>query len=211
MNRSSQIIRTSWIGIGANVMLAAFKAVVGILAGSIAVVMDAVNNLSDALSSAITIIGTKLSERPADLKHPFGYGRIEYFSAIIIAIIVLGAGVSSLIESVRKLINPTEPNYTTVTLVVIIVGVVVKLVLGAYVKSKGKRLESDALIASGADALFDAIVTLATLVSAVVMLIWHVSLDGILGVLISLLIIKAGVEMLSSPINQLLGSRLSPE
>ena len=211
MSRSSQIIRTSWIGIGANVLLAAFKAVVGIIAGSIAVVMDAVNNLSDALSSAITIIGTKLSERPADLKHPFGYGRIEYFSAIIIAIIVLGAGISSLIESIRKLIYPTEPNYTTVTLVVIIVGVVVKLLLGVYVKRQGKRLESDALIASGADALFDAVVTLATLVSAVVMLVWHVSLDGILGVLISLLIIKAGVEMLSSPINQLLGSRLSPE
>jgi len=211
MNRSSQIIRTSWIGIGANVLLAAFKAAVGLIAGSIAIVMDAVNNLSDALSSVITIVGTKLSERPADLKHPFGYGRIEYFTAILIAIIVLTAGITSLVESVKKLIDPTEPNYTTTTLIVIMASILVKLVLGQYVKRQGQKLKSDALIASGADALFDAVITLATLVSAGVMLLWHVSLDGILGSLISLIIIKAGIEMLSSPINELLGSRISPE
>ena len=98
LDRSSQIIRTSWIGIAANVLLAAFKAVVGALAGSVAIIMDAVNNLSDALSSVITIVGTKLSQRPADRKHPFGFGRIEYFSAIIIAVIVLSAGITSLID-----------------------------------------------------------------------------------------------------------------
>jgi len=102
MNRSKEIIRTSWIGIVANVLLAGFKAVVGILSSSVAIVMDAVNNLSDALSSVITIIGTKLSQRPADRKHPFGFGRIEYFSAIIIAVIVLSAGITSLIESVKN-------------------------------------------------------------------------------------------------------------
>ena len=211
MDRSSQIIRTSWIGIIANVLLAAFKAAVGVLASSVAIVMDAVNNLSDALSSVITIIGTKLSQRPADRKHPFGFGRIEYFSAIIIAVIVLTAGVTSLIESVKKIFNPTEPSYTTVTLIVIIVAIVVKLVLGQYVKKKGEQLKSDALIASGSDALFDAIITLATLISAGVMLLWGVSLDGILGALISLVIIKAGIEMLASPVNELLGAKISPE
>ena len=115
MNRSQKIIRTSIIGIVANVLLAAFKATVGILASSVAIVMDAVNNLSDALSSVITIIGTKLSERPADREHPFGFGRVEYFSAIIIAVLVLSAGITSLIESVKKIFNPTEPEYTTVT------------------------------------------------------------------------------------------------
>ena len=154
MNRSQQIIRTSVIGIVANVLLAGFKAVVGVLASSVAIVMDAVNNLSDALSSVVTIIGAKLSQRPADREHPFGFGRIEYFSAIIIAVIVLSAGVTSLIESVGKIIHPTEPSYTTVTLVVIIVAIVVKLVLGYYVKKKGRQLGSDALTASGADALF---------------------------------------------------------
>ena len=113
MDRSQEIIRTSWIGIIANVLLAGFKAAVGILASSVAIVMDAVNNLSDALSSVITIVGTKLSQRPADRKHPFGFGRIEYFSAIIIAVIVLSAGITSLIESVKKIFDPTEPSYTT--------------------------------------------------------------------------------------------------
>lgn len=211
MDRSSQIIRTSWIGIAANVLLAAFKAVVGALASSVAIVMDAVNNLSDALSSVITIVGTKLSQRPPDRKHPFGFGRIEYFSAIIIAVIVLSAGITSLIESVKKIFNPTEPTYTTVTLIVIIVAIVVKLVLGQYVKRKGEQLKSDALIASGSDALFDAVITLATLVSAGVMLLWNVSLDGILGALISLVIIKAGIEMLASPVNELLGTSIPAE
>lgn len=209
MNRSQKIIRTSIIGIVANVLLAAFKAVVGILASSVAIVMDAVNNLSDALSSVITIIGTKLSERPADREHPFGFGRVEYFSAIIIAVIVLSAGVTSLIESVKKIIEPTEPDYTTVTLIVIAVAIVVKLILGQYVKRQGQQLKSDALIASGSDALFDAIITLATLVSAGIMLLWHVSLDGILGALISIIIFKAGFDMLASPINELLGARVS--
>jgi len=211
MDRSKQIIRTSWIGIAANVLLAGFKAAVGVLASSVAIVMDAVNNLSDALSSVITIIGTKLSQRPADRKHPFGFGRIEYFSAIIIAVIVLSAGVTSLIESVKKIIEPTEPSYTTVTLIVIIVAIAVKIVLGLYVKRKGEQLKSDALTASGADALFDAIITLATLVSAGVMLLWNVSLDGILGALISVIIIKAGIEMLAGPINELLGTSIPAE
>jgi len=211
MNRSSQIIKTSWVGIIANVLLAAFKAVVGLLASSVAIVMDAVNNLSDALSSVITIIGTKLSQRPADREHPFGFGRVEYFSAIIIAVIVLSAGVTSLIESVKKIIEPTTPTYTTITLIVIIVAIVVKLVLGHYVKRQGEKLKSDALIASGSDALFDAVITLATLVSAGVMLLWDVSLDGILGVLISVVIIKAGFEMIASPVNELLGAKVSPQ
>ena len=211
VNRSKEIIRTSVIGIVANVLLASFKAVVGLLAHSVAVVLDAVNNLSDALSSVITIIGTKLSVRPADSKHPFGYGRVEYFTAIIIAVIVLTTGVTSLVESIKKIINPTEPDYTTVTLIVIIAAIVTKLLLGLFVRRQGKKLDSDALVASGSDALFDAVITLATLISAGVMLIWNISLDGYLGALISLVIITAGIEMLASPINQLLGAQAPPD
>lgn len=211
MTRSRQIIRTSVVGIITNVLLAGFKALVGLLAHSVAIVLDAVNNLSDALSSVITIIGTKLSERPADKEHPFGYGRVEYFTAIIISSIVLTTGITSLVESVKKIINPTQPDYTTITLIVIIAAIVTKLVLGWYVRKQGQKLESDALIASGSDALFDAVITLATLISAGIMLIWNVSLDGYLGVLISAVIIKAGIEMLSSPITQLLGASVSAE
>ena len=211
MDRNKKIIRVSIVGILANVLLAAFKALVGLLSGAIAILMDAVNNLSDALSSVITIVGTKLSARPADQKHPFGHGRVEYLSAIVISLIVIAAGVTSLVESVKKIINPTTPSYTTLTLVVIIVAIAVKLVLGLFVKGQGKALKSDALIASGADALFDAIVTLSTLVSAGIMLIWNVNLDGIFGTIISLVIVKAGVEMLASPLGELLGTRISAE
>ena len=211
MDRNKKIIRVSIVGILANVLLAAFKALVGLLSGAIAILMDAVNNLSDALSSVITIVGTKLSARPADQKHPFGHGRVEYLSAIVISLIVITAGITSLVESVKKIINPSTPSYTTLTLVVIIVAIVVKLLLGVFVKGQGKALKSDALIASGADALFDAIVTLSTLVSAGIMLIWNVNLDGIFGTIISLVIVKAGIEMLSSPLGELLGTRISPE
>ena len=124
---------------------------------------------------------------------------------------MLSAGITSLIESVKKIFDPTEPSYTTTTLIVIVVAIVVKLILGQYVKRKGQQLKSDALIASGSDALFDAIITLATLISAGVMLLWGISLDGILGALISLVIIKAGIEMLASPVNELLGTSISAE
>ena len=211
MDRSSQIIRTSWVGIVSNVMLALFKATVGILASSVAIVLDAVNNLSDALSSVITIVGTRLSRKPADREHPFGHGRIEYFTAIIIAVIVISAGATSFYESLKKIIHPSEPRYTTATLVVIVTAIAVKLILGRYVRQKGVQLKSDALKASGADALFDAVITLATLVSALIMIWWGVSLDGILGTLISLASVKAGIDMLSSPVNELLGSSVPAE
>ncbi|MBO6035154.1 MAG: cation transporter [Paludibacteraceae bacterium] len=211
MNRTSEIIRTSIVGVVTNVLLAAFKAVVGAVAGSVAIIMDAVNNLSDVLSSLITIVGAKLSTKPADREHPYGHGRIEYFSAIVIAIIVLFAGVTSLVESVKKIIEPTDPVYTKLTLIVISVAIVVKLLLGRFVKHKGEVLKSDALIASGADALFDAVITLSTLISAGIMLIWNFSIDGYLGAAISCVIIKAGFEVLASPVNELLGARISPE
>lgn len=211
MDRGQQIIRTSVVGIVTNVSLAAFKALVGALSSSIAIVLDAVNNLTDALSSIITIAGVKLSQRPANRKHPFGYGRVEYFSAILIALIVLSAGVTSFVESVRELRKPTDSHYSTLMLVFLVVAIVTKLLLGLYVKRQGKRLHSDALVASGTDALFDSLITVATLVSALVMLFWNVSLDGVMGLLISIFIIKAGLEMIAAPVGELLGARVPPE
>lgn len=211
MNRYQEIIRTSIVGIAANLFLAAFKAVAGWVAGSVAIIMDAVNNLSDAMSSVITIVGTKLSEKPADRSHPFGYGRVEYFSAIIIAVIVLSTGIISLVESVKKIFNPTSPDYTTVTLVIIIVAIIVKIVMGWYVKREGTKLKSNALVASGADATFDAVVTLSTLVSAGIMLLTGLNLDGFMGTAISLVIIKAGIGMVGAPVGELLGKSIPKE
>ena len=137
------IVRTSVLGIGANVLLAAFKAVVGMLTHSIAVTMDAVNNPSDAMSSVITIVGTKLAGKAPDRNHPLGYGRVEYLSATVISIIVLYAGVSSLIESVKGIVSPQTPSYTPTSLVIIAAAVVVKLVLGRHVKATGERADAD--------------------------------------------------------------------
>ena len=209
--REQQITRTSIIGIVANLFLAGFKAAVGLLSHSIAIVLDAVNNLTDALSSVITILGVKLAKRRPDDKHPFGYGRIEYFSAIIIAGIVLAAGATSLIESVKKIIRPETPDYSLVTLVIVAVAVVVKLLLGRYVKGQGEKYNSEALVASGSDASFDAIISASTLVGALINLLFKLNLDGIIGAVISVFILKAGLEMLMDSISDIMGKRPDSE
>lgn len=211
MDRQKIIVRTSIIGIGANVFLAAFKAAVGLLANSISVVLDAVNNLSDALSSLITIIGAKLSVKPADKKHPLGYGRIEYLSSLIIAVIILYAGITAAIESVKKIITPEEPDYSAVSLIIIAAAVIVKIILGIYVSRKGKKVNSDSLTASGKDALMDAVISASVLVAAVVYLIWHISLEAYLGAIISIFIIKSGFDILRETISRILGERIDSE
>ena len=207
VSREQTIIRTSMIGIAANVLLAAFKAAVGVLTNSIAIVLDAVNNISDAGSSLITIVGTKLAGKEPDKKHPFGYGRIEYLSAMIISVIVLYAGITSLTESVRQIIHPQTPSYTPVSLVIVAVGVAVKIVLGRYVKGVGEKVNSDSLINSGEDATLDSIISASTLVAAGIFLIFRISLEAWLGAIISVVIIKSGIEMLRDTISQLLGER----
>ena len=209
--REKTIVRTSIIGIVANVFLAAFKAVIGLAANSIAIVLDAVNNISDAGSSLITIIGTKLAGREPDKKHPFGYGRIEYLSAMIISVIVLYAGVTSFTESVKQIIHPETPDYSTLSLIIVGVAVVVKIVLGRYVKSVGKKVNSDSLVNSGEDATLDSVISASTLVAAAIFLIFGISLEAWLGAVISLVIIKSGVEMLKDTISQILGEKNDPE
>jgi len=210
-SRARRIIRTSFIGIAANVLLAAFKAAVGLAAGSVAIVMDAVNNLSDALGSVLTLVGVKLARRAPDAKHPFGYGRIEYFSAVSIAALVLAAGAGSLVESVRKIVHPVTPEYGTVALAVVAVAVAAKLVLGRYVSSQGRACNSDALIASGADASFDAALTAATLVGALLVKFVGLNLDGWIGAVISLFILKAGAGMLMASVGNIMGNRPDAE
>lgn len=210
-NREKIIVRTSVIGIVANVFLAAFKAVVGIISNSIAIVLDAVNNISDALSSLITIIGTKLAAKEPDKNHPFGYGRIEYLSAMIISLIVFYAGITSFIESVKKIIHPETPEYTTTSLIIVAVAVLVKILLGKYVQSVGNRVNSDSLVNSGKDALLDSIISASTLLAAAIYLIFGISLEAWLGAIISLIIIKSGYEMLKDTISQILGERNDPE
>lgn len=209
--RNSVIVRTSLVGVGVNVLLAAMKAAVGLLSGSIAVVLDAVNNLSDALSSVITIVGAKLSTKRPNRKHPLGYGRIEYISAMIVAALVLYAGITALVESIKKIITPTEADYSILSLILIGVAVVAKLVLGAYVSKKGKQADSASLVASGSDAKFDAILSASVLISAIIFLLTGLSLEAYVGVVIAGFIIKSGIEMMLDTMNDIIGARTDPE
>ena len=209
--REKAIVKTSLIGIGANVLLAGAKAVIGLFSNSIAITLDAVNNLSDALSSVVTIIGAKLGGKRPDKKHPLGYGRIEYLSSLIVAAIVLYAGITSLVESVKKIFSPETADYSAVSLIVMALAIAAKLVLGQFVKKQGKKLNSGALVASGSDALFDAILSASVLASAVVYMIWHISLEAYVGAVISVFIIRAGLEMMVETVNDILGKRNDKE
>ena len=210
-DRGSVIVRTSIIGIAANVLLAAFKAVVGTLSNSIAITLDSVNNLSDAMSSVITIVGTKLAGKAPDKKHPFGYGRIEYLSAMIISVIVLYAGITSFAESIEKIIKPDTPDYSTAAIIIVAAAVVVKILLGLYVRATGRRVNSDSLVNSGQDALMDSVISAATLVSAIIFIMSGFSLEAYLGLIISIVIIKSGIEMLKDTISHILGERVDKE
>lgn len=207
--RERVIVRTSVIGILANVVLVIFKALVGLASGSIAIILDAVNNLTDALSSVITIVGTKLANRAPDKEHPVGHGRMEYLTTMVVAVIILYAGVTALVESVKKIFHPEPADYSTVTLVVLVGAILVKLCLGRYVKAKGKRVNSGALEASGLDALYDAIISLSVLLTALLYLATDLSLEAWVGAVIALFIIKSGLEMIGTAVNAVMGARVS--
>lgn len=209
--RNKNIIITSIIGIVTNFFLALFKAIVGFLSGSISIVLDSVNNISDVASSVITIIGTRLATKEPDKEHPFGHGRMEYLSSLIISIIILYAGFTSIIESIKKLINPGKLEYTVFSIVVVIIAVFVKIFLGLYVKSKGKQYNSSSLINSGNDALLDSVISFSTLLSALIFLLTGISIEAYLGIIISIVIIKTGIDMIRSATSSILGERVDIE
>jgi len=204
-DRTRRIVTTSIIGIAGNVLLVAFKIIAGTISNSIAIITDAVNNLSDAASSLVTIIGTKLAARPADKKHPFGYGRLEYLSAMLIGMIVLYAGISALVGAIDGIINPVETDYSTLTLVIVSSAIAVKVFLGRFFVFQGKQTNSQSLVNSGKDALFDSLISLTTLAAALIRLFTKVSIESYLAAGIAIFIIKAGLEMIIETISKLLG------
>lgn len=209
--REKTIVKTSIIGIVTNLLLAAFKAAVGLVANSIAVTLDAVNNLSDALSCVVTIIGAKLAGKAPDKKHPLGHGRIEYLSAMFVSALVVYAGITALVESVKKIFHPQTATYSLISLLIIAGTVVVKLVLSRYVKMQGHKVKSGALVAAGSDAFFDAVLSFSVLVCAIFYLVFHIALEAYMGVVISLVIIKAGVEMMQDTLHDILGQRVDAQ
>lgn len=210
-NRVKQIVRTSVIGILANAILASVKIIIGLASNSIAIILDAVNNITDAASSVITIVGAKFAAKSPDKKHPFGYGRIEYLGALIISVIIFYAGISSLVEAVKKIINPITPTYATLSLIIVAIGVFIKFILAHYVKKVGREVNSNSLIGSGQEAMLDAFVSISTLIAAGIFIKFGISLEAYLGAIISLLIIKSSLDLLRETLSQLLGESNDPE
>ena len=210
MNREKRIIRTSIIGIIANIFLVIGKALIGFIAHSVAIISDAINNLSDSLSSIITIIGTKLAGKKPDKKHPYGHGRVEYLVSLIIGLIVLAAGVMAIYESVKALIEKPEVDYSWVSITVISLALVVKVFIGLYFVKVGKAVNSEPLKASGKDALFDALLSLATLVG-IITSFFGVNLEGYIGIVIGCFILRTAFEILRKGVSLIIGERASKE
>jgi cation diffusion facilitator family transporter len=210
-SREKTIVMTGIVGIVANVLLASFKALVGVAVHSTAMVLDAVNNFSDVLSSLVTIIGTKIASRKPDKKHPLGHGRVEYLAQMIIAALILYAGITALWESIKKIITPVDPDHSAVSLALISVAIVVKIFLGLYVRKQGKKAKSELLISSGTDALFDAILSTAVLISAIILLIFKFNIEAYVSVIIAVFILKAGIEIIIEAVDDMLGHRVEVE
>ena len=211
INRDKKIIQTSFIGIAANILLVGAKATIGFIAHSIALITDAINNLTDSLSSAITIIGTKLAGKKPDKKHPYGHGRVEYLVSLIIGIIILSAGVMAIYESVKALIEKPVVEYSIVSLIVIALAVGVKVFVGLYYLKVGKSVNSEPLKASGKDALFDVLLSLATVVGIITSLVWHINIEGYIGIIIGLFILRTSIEVLHDGVSLIIGERASQE
>lgn len=209
--RERKIVFTSIIGIIGNVVLTVFKFAVGLLANSIAVILDAVNSLTDAFSSIITIIGTKLSNRRPNREHPYGYGRLECITSMAIAVMILYAGIASLVESVKKIIWPETLSYSALTIIVIVASVIIKIAMGIYFKHAGKATNSSPLIASGKDNMFDAVLSAGTLLSAILSLAFGLNIDGIIGACISLFIVKSGFDILRDSVDSVIGRRIDAD
>jgi len=211
MNRERKIIQTSIIGIVANIFLVVVKAFIGILAHSVSIISDAINNLTDSLSSVITIIGTKLAGKKPDKKHPYGHGRIEYLIGLIIGLIILVAGVTAVYESIKAIIEKPVVEYNIVSLVVIALAVLVKVFIGLYCLKVGKSVNSEPLKASGKDALFDVLLSTATVVGIITSLLWDVNIEGYIGIVIGLFILRAALEVLHDGFSLIIGERASEE
>lgn len=207
IDRYKKVVIVSIIGILVNVALGVIKLLVGRAAHSVAVSSDAVNNFADSISSLVTIVTMIIVGKGATKKHPFGFGRVEYFSSLIIAVLVLFTGGEFLVESIKKIIHPVATNYSTVALIMLVVAILAKIFLGLYTRGAGKKTNSPNLIASGQDALSDAILTGVTLVGALLSKFAGWNIDGWIGALVSIFVLKSGLEILLDVLNKLMGER----
>ncbi len=214
---TDQTVRTAYgflssiTGIICNIFLFAVKLAIGMISGSVAVTADAFNNLSDAGSSVVTLIGFHLASRPADPDHPFGHGRFEYLASLVIAAIIMFVGGSFLKTSVEKIISPATIIPSVIAAVVLIISIAVKLWLWRFYKKLGVAVDSTAMKAAAQDSLNDVFVTASALISLIVSAVWDISIDGFIGLGVALFILRSAWEIASDTVNLLLGSPADPE
>ena len=199
------------VGIVCNLLLFAGKLLAGILSGSVAVTADAVNNLSDASSSLVTLLGFKLAERPADEEHPYGHARIEYISGLVVAALILLIGAELAKSSFSKILHPETVEFSLLTLGVLVGSILVKLWMALFCRKLGRRIDSTTLLATSADSRNDVISTAAVLVGCLAGYFFDVKLDGYIGMAVALFIIWSGCSIAKDTINPLLGERASEE
>ena len=199
------------VGIFLNLCLFAGKFIAGFISNSIAITADAFNNLSDAGSSIITLIGFKMAGQKPDPDHPFGHGRIEYISGLLVSVIILLMGFELLKSSVTKIIHPEELTFSPVILVILIVSILVKCYMFFYNKTLGKKLNSSAMMATGTDSLSDTLATTVVLISTLVAHFSGLAIDGWCGVAVGLFICYAGINAAKDTISPLLGQAPEPE
>ena len=204
-SREGTVVTVSGLNILVNLIFAAIKVVIGLAVSSIAIVSEGVNNATDSATSLITIVGTKLSAKHPTEKHPFGFGRIEYLTSLLISVLILFTGAELMESSVKRIFEPQEMSISYVTMAIIAVSALVKLVLGLYTIKEGRRVDSSSLVALGTECRSDSVVSVITLVTALVFLVFHVSLDAYAGIIMSLIVLKAGFEVLKETLSDILG------
>ena len=204
-SREGQITVTSALNVGVNILVSAVKIIIGLLTSSIAILSDGAHNMADAGSSVLTIVGTKLSTRKPTKKHPFGFGRIEYLTSLVVAGLILYTGVEFLISAVKLVFEPAELSVSYVSLAIICVAAVLKYFLGAYTVRMGKKVDSLSLTAVGMESCNDSYISALTLITALVFIIFRFNIDAYAGIVTALIIVKAGFEILSDTVSRLLG------
>lgn len=204
-------LMASMVGICCNVILFGAKFFVGVLIGSISVMADAFNNLSDAASSIIGFVGVKVAGKPADEDHPFGHGRMEYIAAFIVAFLVIQVGFSLFRTSIEKILHPEQMTFKAISLIILFFSVGVKLWMGLFNRKLGRRIDSSVMLATAADSLGDVGTTSATILSVAVYGIWGLNVDGIIGLIVSVVVMWAGISIAKDTLAPLLGEPIDPK
>lgn len=209
--RTAYGVLASVVGIFCNVLLFVVKGAVGFFLHSVSVMADAFNNLSDAGSSVVGLVGVRMASKPADEEHPFGHGRIEYIAALVVSFLVLQVGFTFFKDSIRKIQNPEELKFQAVSVIILVLSIGVKLWMGMFNKKLGKKIDSKVMMATATDAMGDVVTTTATIASVLFFKITGINIDGIVGIGVSLVVMWAGIGIAKDTLEPLIGEAVAPE